>query len=419
MEYIKRAIEDVAEHSRQTFKCVLITGARQVGKSTLVKNLFPELRRVSFDDQFLEEQAQTNPAMFLVMNPPPAFYDEVQRVPNLFRQIKIACDDSDDRGLFVLSGSQAFDLMKRVTESLSGRVSILELPTLSLREITHDAFCDPFLPTLDYLQRRQQTAHAPENIWQLIHRGGYPELQNPEVSWEEYFASYVRTYLERDVRGLSAVQDLMTFRRFMIAVAARTGQMLNYSNIADEIGKDADTVKAWTSILAASNIIYIMEPYANSVLKKAIKTPKVYFCDTGLAAYLTRWLTPETLANGAMSGAFYETYVISEILKSYSNRGLDYRYYVSYYRGKDKQRRDSDGSLVSREAEIDLIIERDGILYPIEIKQAASVSADKTAAFTILDQLPDRKRGTGAVICNCPAPGTIRDNIFQIPVWYI
>lgn len=419
MEYIKRAIEDVAEHSRQTFKCVLITGARQVGKSTLVKNLFPELRRVSFDDQFLEEQAQTNPAMFLVMNPPPAFYDEVQRVPNLFRQIKIACDDSDDRGLFVLSGSQAFDLMKRVTESLSGRVSILELPTLSLREITHDAFCDPFLPTLDYLQRRQQTAQAPENIWQLIHRGGYPELQNPAVSWEEYFASYVRTYLERDVRGLSAVQDLMTFRRFMIAVAARTGQMLNYSNIADEIGKDADTVKAWTSILAASNIIYIMEPYANSVLKKAIKTPKVYFCDTGLAAYLTRWLTPETLANGAMSGAFYETYVISEILKSYSNRGLDYRYYVSYYRGKDKQRRDSDGSLVSREAEIDLIIERDGILYPIEIKQAASVSADKTAAFTILDQLPDRKRGTGAVICNCPAPGTIRDNIFQIPVWYI
>lgn len=419
MEYIKRAIEDVAEHSRQTFKCVLITGARQVGKSTLVKNLFPELRRVSFDDQFLEEQAQTNPAMFLVMNPPPAFYDEVQRVPNLFRQIKIACDDSDDRGLFVLSGSQAFDLMKRVTESLSGRVSILELPTLSLREITHDAFCDPFLPTLDYLQRRQQTAQAPENIWQLIHRGGYPELQNPAVSWEEYFASYVRTYLERDVRGLSAVQDLMTFRRFMIAVAARTGQMLNYSNIADEIGKDADTVKAWTSILAASNIIYIMEPYANSVLKKAIKTPKVYFCDTGLAAYLTRWLTPETLANGAMSGAFYETYIISEILKSYSNRGLDYRYYVSYYRGKDKQRRDSDGSLVSREAEIDLIIERDGILYPIEIKQAASVSADKTAAFTILDQLPDRKRGTGAVICNCPAPGTIRDNIFQIPVWYI
>lgn len=419
MQYIKRAIEDVVEHSRQTFKCVLITGARQVGKSTLIKNLFPELRMVSFDDQFLEEQAQNSPSMFLVLNPPPAFYDEVQRVPGLFRQIKMTCDNTEDRGLFVLSGSQSFDLMKYVSESLSGRVCILELPALSLREITGDPFNDPFLPTLEYVQKRQRTAQQPENIWQRIHRGGYPELQNPEIGWEEYFASYVRTYLERDVRELSAVQDLMTFRRFMIAVAARTGQMLNYSNIADEIGKDADTVKSWISILAASNIIYIMEPYANSALKKAIKTPKVYFCDTGLAAYLTRWLTPQTLASGAMSGAFFETYAISEIIKSYANRGLDYRLYVSYYRGKDKQRRDADGSLVSREAEIDLIIEQDGLLYPVEIKQATSVTADKTSAFTILDQLPDKKRGTGAVICNCSAPGTLRDNIFQIPVWYI
>lgn len=419
MQYITRAIEDVIEHSRQTFKCVLITGARQTGKSTLIRNLFPELNRVSFDDQFIEEQAQTNPAMFLALNPPPVFYDEIQRVPSLFRQIKLQCDESQDKGLFVLSGSQAFNLMKNVSESLAGRTTILELPTLSMREILGDPFREPFLPTMEYVKSRQQTVQQPQNIWQMIHTGGYPELQNPDVGWEEYFAGYVRTYLERDVRELTAVQDLMTFRRFMIAVAARTGQMLNYSNIADEIGKDADTVKSWISILAASNIIYIMEPFANSALKKAIKTPKVYFCDTGLAAYLTRWLTPETLANGAMSGAFWETYVVSEILKSYANRGLDYHYYVSYYRGKDKQRKDDTGALVGREAEIDLIIEQNGILYPIEIKQAASVSADKTSAFTILDQLPDKRRGMGAVICNCTMPGAIRDNVLQLPIWYI
>jgi hypothetical protein len=205
----------------------------------------------------------------------------------------------------------------------------------------------------------------------------------------------------------------------MVACAARTGQMLNYSNIADEVGKDSNTIKSWISVLEASGIIYILEPFSNSALKRVIKTPKLYFRDTGLAAYLTRWLSAETLANGAMSGAFFETFVISEIIKSYSNRGLDYRYFVSYYRGKDKKRTKKNGEVVREEAEIDFIIEQNGVLYPIEIKQNSNATADMTAAFKVLDEIPEKQRGTGAVVCMCPMPGALRENILQIPYWYI
>jgi len=419
MEYIKRAIEDVIEHSAQTFKCTLITGARQTGKSTLVKHLFADVKQVSFDDPFVEEQAKTNPEMFMSLNEPPVFFDEIQYVPSLFRYIKQASDNNESKGLFYLSGSQPFKLMELASDSLAGRVAIIELPPLSLREILKSNFSKPFLPTMEYVQERNKDAVKPDNIWKIIHRGGYPEMQDPDMDWAMYFSSYVKTYLERDVRELASVQDLDAFRRFMIACAARTGQMLNYSNIADEVGKDANTIKNWVSILEASGIIYILEPYANSALKRAIKTPKMYFRDTGLAAYLTRWLTPETLALGAMSGEFFETFVISEILKSYSNRGLDYRYFVSYYRGKDKKKIKKNGEVSQEEAEIDFIIEQDGILYPIEIKQSSNVSADMTSAFQILDKIPEKKRGTGAVICMCSMPGALRDNILQIPFWFI
>lgn len=419
MEYIKRAIEDVALQTDRSFKCLLITGARQTGKTEMIRKLFPEKKYVLLDDPFIEEQANENPNMFMMLNQPPVTFDEVQRTPGLFRYIKIACDGSDQRGLFCLSGSQPLELMEKASESLSGRVGIIELLPLSQREIDRDAFDRPFLPTMEYIQARSKTVKEPKNIWERIHRGGYPELQNPEVDWGIFFASYVKTYLERDVRKLSAVQDLNDFRRFMVAVAARTGQMVNYSNIADEIGKDQTTVKAWMSILEASGIIYLLEPYTPSVLKRAIKTSKVYFRDTGLAAYLTRWLTPETLANGAMSGAFFETFVISEILKSYSNRGIDYRYCVTYYRGRDKKKVKENGEAVDAESEIDLIIEQDGILYPIEVKQSAKVTSDETSAFQVLDKVNEKKRGPGAIVCSCPQPGMLRENLFQIPVWYI
>lgn len=419
MNYIKRSIEEIVEKSAQSFKSVLVTGARQTGKSTLLKKMYPDIRQVTFDDPFMEEQAANNPDMFMMLNEPPVFFDEIQYVPSLFRHIKMSCDQKEEKGLYFLSGSQPFKLMDMVSDSMAGRIAVLELAPLSLREITGSGCREPFLPTMEYIKERNAEAKDPGNIWKLIHRGGYPELQDNDIDWSLYFASYIKTYLERDVHSLAAVQDIDAFRRFMVACAARTGQMLNYSNIADEVGKDANTIKKWISILEASGIVYILEPFSSNVLKRAIKTPKLYFRDTGLAAYLTRWLTPETLANGAMSGAFFETFVISEILKSYSNRGLDYRYFVSYYRGKDKKKVNKNGKEVFEEAEIDFIIEQDGLLYPIEIKKNSKVTADMTSAFQILDDIPEKKRGMGAVVCMCPAPGVLRENVLQIPYWFI
>ena len=301
--------------------------------------------------------------------------------------------------------------MKKVSETLSGRIHIVELNGLSLREIRNDPFNEHFLPTMDYIAARSKTASAPENIWEIIHRGGYPAVQDRSMEWSAFYADYVKTYLERDVRELSAVQDLDSFRRFLVAAAARTGQLLNYANIADEIGRDAVTVKHWISILEASGLVYLLEPFANSALKRTIKTPKLFFRDTGLVCYLTRWLTPETLAYGAMSGHIFETFVVSEILKSFANAGLDYRHFVSFYRGH--------GRSENRESEIDLIIEENGILYPVEIKQSATAKASETSAFRVLDKIEQKKRGSGAVVCNCPQPGRLRENILQIPVWYI
>lgn len=218
---------------------------------------------------------------------------------------------------------------------------------------------------------------------------------------------------------MAAVQNLNTFRQFMIAAAARTGEILNYSSIASEIGKDVGTVKNWISILEASGIVYLLESFTSNVLKRAIKSPKLYFRDTGLVCYLTRWLTPENLAYGAMSGPVFETFVVSEILKSFANEGLDYRHFVSYYRGRDKKKLKQNGEIQELESEIDLIIEENGILYPIEIKQNTQAKAIMTSTFTVLDQIPGKKRGMGAVICNCPDVGGLRENILQIPVWYV
>lgn len=419
MDYIARTMENRLKKYNRTYKAILVTGARQVGKSTLLKKTFPERRYVSLDDPFLEEQAKTNGDMFLALNPPPVTIDEVQYAKELFRYIKIKCDETEEKGLYCLSGSQPFHLMEGAAESLSGRVGIVELSGLSVRELMRDPFDRHFVPTMEYVTARQKTAQAPANLWEMIHRGSYPEMANSEKEWGAFYGDYVKTYLERDVRELAAVQDLNAFRRFMIAAAARTGEILNYSNIASEVGKDADTVKRWISILEASGVIYLLEPYTSGVLKRAIKSPKLYFRDTGLACYLTRWLTPEALAYGAMNGAMFETFAISEILKSFSNEGMDYRYMVSYYRGRDRNVLVRDGKQIERESEIDFIIEENGTLYPVEIKMNSKVTADMTAAFQVLDRIPEKKRGMGAVLCTCPQPGMLRENVLQLPVWYV
>ena len=391
MDYISRALEKRLCKYEKTYKVILITGARQVGKSTLLKKVFPDRKYVSLDDPFMEQQAREAGSMFLTLNAPPVTIDEVQRAKELFRYIKIKCDESEEKGLFFLSGSQPFHLMQNVSESLSGRIGIIELSGLSMRESMGDAFNSHFLPTLEYVTERKKSLQKQENIWEAIHLGGYPELQDQDKEWNAFYADYVKTYMERDVRELAAVQDLNAFRQFMIAVAARTGEILNYSAIASEIGKDVGTVKNWVSILEASGIVYLLEPYTSNVLKRAIKSPKLYFRDTGLVCYLTRWLTPENLAYGAMSGPIFETFAVSEILKSFSNEGLDYRHFVSYYRGRDKKRVKEDGVMQEAETEIDLIIEENGILYPIEIKKNSQAKAIMTAAFDVLNQIPGKK----------------------------
>ena len=319
-------------------------------------------------------------------------------------------------GLYCLSGSQPFHLMKGVSESLAGRVRILEMSGLSLREIAGDGCAEHFLPTDAFVLGRARAAKSRRSVWEVIHRGSYPELQDRKVVWSEYYSDYVKTYLERDVRALAAVQDLGAFRQFMVAAASRTAQVLNYSNIADEIGKDVGTVRKWISILEASGLVYLLQPYASTELKRAIKAPKLHFRDAGLVAYLTRWLTGEQLSCGAMAGPVFESFVVSEILKSFSNEGLDYRDFVSYYRGRDKRKVRRDGEVVLEDGEIDLIIEENGVLYPVEVKKTSSPKAIDADCFQVLNVISDKRRGPGAIVCNCPTPTHLRDNLLSVPV---
>ena len=410
MAYIERAITSVLKKRVTTSKCLLLTGARQVGKSTLVKHVFPEFHRANFDDRLTRLQAREEPKLFFMNNPRPLFIDEVQKENSILEEIKQIVDDSDQRGEFILSGSQKLELMKGVSESLAGRVSVMELTGLSLREIKGISFNHHFIPSEEYLREREKELRPYSNIWKIIHKGSYPELYDVDRDWQDYYSSYVATYLERDINELIAA-DSLTFTKFMTSVAARTGEMLNYANIAGEVGVSEPTIKNWISVLERTGIVYILQPYSSSALTRAIKTPKIYFRDTGLACYLTRWLSPETLMNSAVAGNMFETFVVSEILKSYSNEGRDYRFSIFYYRGKDKRS--------SGENEIDLVIQDDGKLYPVEIKMTGNPKADMGAANQVLDKIPDKKRGTGVILCLINKKTYLRENLIALPIEYI
>ena len=410
MAYIERAITSVLKKRVTTSKCLLLTGARQVGKSTLVKHVFPEFHRANFDDRLTRLQAREEPKLFFMNNPRPLFIDEVQKEKSILEEIKQIVDDSDQRGEFILSGSQKLELMKGVSESLAGRVSVMELTGLSLREIKGISFNHHFIPSEEYLREREKELRPYSNIWKIIHKGSYPELYDVDRDWQDHYSSYVATYLERDINELIAA-DSLTFTKFMTSVAARTGEMLNYANIAGEVGVSEPTIKNWISVLERTGIVYILQPYSSSALTRAIKTPKIYFRDTGLACYLTRWLSPETLMNSAVAGNMFETFVVSEILKSYSNEGRDYRFSIFYYRGKDKRS--------SGENEIDLVIQEDGKLYPVEIKMTGNPKADMGAANQVLDKIPDKKRGTGVILCLINKKTYLRENLIALPIEYI
>lgn len=421
MYSIKRHIEAIVEQRAKNSKAIMLTGPRQVGKSTLFKHLFGTVNQVTFDDDLLLAQAEDDMNLFLLNNPYPLMIDEVQKCPTIFNKLKITLDNTDTYGNFYLTGSQKLQLMEGVSESLAGRVSVVELEGLSLREIYTVPFTKHFIPTENYLKEREGAIrNYREKLWETIHRGSYPELySNTDKEWVDFYQSYVKTYLERDVNKLIKAKNHLTFVKFLTCVAARTGQVVNYSNISSEIGVSEVTVKDWISILEKSGLVYILKPYTSSALSRAIKTPKIYFRDTGLCCYLTRWLTPDTLKNGAMAGAMFETFVINEILKSYSNEGLEYDFNVFYYNGKDKKKRKENGEEIEVDGEIDLILQEDGILYPIEIKMSATPKADMASEFDVLDGIPDKKRGMGTIICLYDRKMYLRENLVALPLEYI
>lgn len=410
MAYIERAITPILKKRVQNSKCVLVTGARQIGKSTLIKHDFPDYNRANFDDKLTRLQAREEPKLFFLNNPCPLFIDEVQKENNVLEEIKLLVDESDERGRFILSGSQKLELMKGMSESLAGRVSITELSGLSMREIHNVKFNRHFVPTGEYLQKREKELRPYDKLWETIHKGFYPELYNVEREWQEYYSSYVSTYLERDINELISA-DSITFTKFLTAVAARTGEMLNYANIAGDVGVSELTIKNWISILERTGIVYLLQPYSASALNRAIKTPKIYFRDTGLACYLTRWLTAEALKCSAVAGNMFETFVVSEILKSYTNEGKDYRFHIFYYRGKDKT--------ASAENEIDLIVEEDGVLYPVEIKMSGNPKANMGATNPVLDKIKEKTRGMGVILCLIDKKTYLREKLVALPIEYI
>lgn len=410
MSYIERAITPILKKRVSESKCLLLTGARQVGKSTILQHVFPEYNRTSFDDRLTRLQAKEEPKLFFINNPTPLIIDEVQKEKSILEELKMLVDNSDARGDFILSGSQRLELMKGVSESLAGRVSILELSGLSLREIKGIPFNRHFVPTESYISDREKTIRPYSDIWEVIHKGSYPELYDVQRDWQDFYSSYVATYMERDINELIAA-DSLTFTKFMTSVAARTGEMLNYANIADEVGVSLPTIKNWISVLERTGIVYILQPYSSNALNRAIRTPKIYFRDTGLACYLTRWLTADALKNSAVAGNMFETFVVSEILKSYSNTGENYRFSIFYYRGKDRK--------TTGDSEIDLVIQENGVLYPVEIKMTGNPKAAMGSTNQILDKIPDKKRGMGIILCMVDKKIYLRDNLLALPIEYI
>lgn len=406
--YVMRHAEKAVQKLSQMFGAVLVSGPRQVGKTTMLEKLTNNMGYVTLDDPIIRTGAEEESGTFFKDNPPPVFIDEIQKAPVLFEQIKLHLDRDRKKGQFFLCGSQQFKMMKGVSESLAGRIGLVTLLGFSLRE-TYGIECDtPFIPTEEYFsERREQLENITyDDVWSRIHRGSMPELhENPNFDWQMFYGAYVRTYIDRDVRELSEIGDVVKFTKFMMAVAASTGQLLNFTSLARDVGISQPTAERWLSILVASNIVYLLQPYSNNITQRAIKTPKLYFLDTGLAAYLTKWNTPDVLKNGAMAGAFFESFVVSEIIKSYYNRGI-LEPPIYFYRDKDMN-------------EIDLLIEENGMLYPIEIKKHADPKRRDVQAFAMLDRIPGVKRGSGGVVCLYDKLITLHGDDKIVPINYL
>ena len=407
MPYIKRSLEKVVLQVTKEYPVVLISGPRQVGKTTMLKKLMEGTGRnyVSLDDLQERALAKNDPEMFLQLHKPPVLIDEVQYAPELFSMIKLIVDKEHRKGDFWLTGSQIFDLMKGVQESLAGRVAVLSLSSLSQTEI-YGGEDRPFRIELEDLTKRKEgrTSADLQEIFRRIFQGSMPAIVSNEVSNNSiFYGSYLSTYIERDVRNLSDAIDSLKFLRFLTAVAARCSQMLNVNEIARDADINLKQAKDWMGILETLGIIFYLHPYSNNMLKRLVKTPKYYFYDTGLVAYLTKWSSPETLENGAMNGAILENYVVSEIRKSYLNSGK--APFMYYYRDKDAR-------------EIDIVLEQDGELNPMEIKKSANPAPEILRSFSVLEKT-GLNRGKGAVICMKMELSAFNQENFIVPVWLL
>jgi len=407
MPYIKRSLEKVVLQATKEYPVVLVSGSKQVGKTTMLKKLMEGTNRnyVSLDDLQERALAKNDPEMFLQLHKPPILIDEVQYAPELFSMIKLIVDKEHRKGDFWLTGSQIFDLMKGVQESLAGRVAVLSLSSLSQTEI-YGGEDRPFQIEIEHLMKRKEgrTSADLQEIFRRIFQGSMPAIVSNEVSNNSiFYGSYLSTYIERDVRNLSDSIDSLKFLRFLTAVAARCSQMLNVNEIARDADINLKQAKDWMGILETLGIIFYLHPFSNNMLKRLVKTPKYYFYDTGLVAYLTKWSSTETLENGAMNGAILENYVVSEIRKSYLNSGK--APFMYYYRDKDAR-------------EIDIILEQNGELNPIEIKKSANPAPEILRSFSVLEKT-GLNRGKGAVICMKMELSAFNQENFIVPVWLL
>ena len=396
--YLQRTLESFFKQIQKQFPVMLLTGPRQIGKTTLLKHLCGKERSyVTLDDPLVCSLAKEDPALFMQRYKTPLLIDEIQYAPGLLPYIKMAADKDREAGLFWLTGSQQFHLMKNVSESLAGRIGIVNMLGLSNCELDGKPKCDPFLPKPGNTSKGKMDLKA---TYKRIWRGSFPGIAtNAKMDWNAFYGSFIQTYLQRDVRDLAKVGDESRFLRFLRAAAARTGQLLNMADLARDADISQNTAKSWLSILQASGIVHLIEPWHSNLTKRLVKAPKLYFLDTGLCSYLTEWSSPETLEAGAMSGAIFETWCVAEIIKSYWHNGRPAP--LHYYRDKDQK-------------EIDLLIVRDGTLYPVEFKKSASPRKDDAANFRLLEKMK-MPVGHGAVVCLCGTALPLGENVEAIP----
>ena len=400
--YIYRIMEKKLKYLSEHFPVVMVCGARQVGKTTLLNRIKEEnekIQYVTLDYPKLRVLAREDPELFLQQYEAPLFIDEIQYAPELLPYIKIRVDRERRNGLYYLTGSQMFHMMKNVSESLAGRVGVLTMYSLSRAEI-EGRVSSPFLPGKIGMEESKETV---ADIFEKIYRGGMPRMiTDKELLPEDYFGGYMQTYLERDIRDLITVKDENKFLKFISCAAARTGQEVNLADMGKDVEIDRKTADGWLSLMVSSGLVYLLHPYSGNTIKRIIKRPKLYFMDTGLACYLSYWNNPRALELSAMSGAIFENYVMSEIIKSYANWGIDVRNRFCYYR-------DNNGR------EIDLMILENGKIYPVEIKKSADPGRDALKNFSILNALPE-ETGEGAVICMTPMVIPLDEKNKLVPV---